>query len=115
MKAEELRIGNWIYREDWDGLYETHIVSIKESSFYRVDQYKESFHPIPLTEELLIKFGYKLIVDSDYDRIWMKNNHSLYEFGSLYIDSMLEKEIESVHQLQNIYYIIEDKELEIKL
>ena len=70
MKANELRIGNWIVLVKED---------IKQTRDYQLDAYDiykasefgditECLLPIPLTEEWLIKFGFeKRVIGYDYD------------------------------------------------
>jgi len=53
MKAEELRLGNYITDRDKVVTVESHHFQMFES------YYKEDFKPIPLTEEWLFKFGFE--------------------------------------------------------
>ena len=92
MVASELRIGNWV---SWD---------------------EEKLTPIPLTEEILLKCGF------EKDRF---GNYSLGLFELLYNDIIgfrfsmegqwCYEEIKYLHQLQNLFYSLCGKELEIKL
>ena len=72
-----------------------------------------SIFPIPLTEEWLIKFGVKLMPESEYTmntydiagfKLWRTNGKFLFN------DKI---EIKYVHQLQNIYFALTNKELEL--
>jgi len=78
----------------------------------------EVFKPIPLTEECLIKFGFKYDIET-------KTYHtpSFYWFSiSLYakdgagfcIENVQYKFIEHVHQLQNLYFALTGIELQQK-
>ena len=123
MKAEELRIGNYVNEKHY-GLRRVVCIDNREGydNVYR-DAYGDAtggfIRPIPLTEEWLLKFG--LLNLNDYS----------FDGGCLYID-LLNKCIgvageeavtcgmiyyakcEYVHQLQNLYFALTGKELEIK-
>lgn len=107
MKANELRIGNW---------YLSFGVDLKQVESITKDKILIDFHPIPLTEEWLLKFGF----DSH------KSSKELL-FGSLiclerqmnelFIVNPFDKhqyKIDYVHQLQNLYFALTGEELEIK-
>jgi hypothetical protein len=119
MKASELRIGNWvcdIYEEEE---FQLDIVDMCDmdinGDLYRTD-------PIPLTEEWLLKFGFKkrdVLSSVLYD---MKNPRF-----SVYLNPPIDKSnkwnilgiekninIKHVHQLQNLYFAITGAELTIK-
>jgi hypothetical protein len=140
MKANELRIGNWVYDYDEEliivsGISYGYVYSSKlgETTLARIK-------PIPLTEEWLVKFG--LVYDGSnffYDYL---NNDSINEtlslettggiddLGTIEIgifsakfdnwgvieDTMINctlKHIKYVHQLQNLFYILNGKDLEL--
>jgi hypothetical protein len=121
MKRTELRIGNWI---DWNGelgvisqLLELEVAfKCGESDLYK------SLKPIPLTEEWLLKFGFKK--DTKYD--WeLKVNGVLFYgmcddsqpintgIGILNLPNSIIN-IKHVHQLQNLYFALTGEELTIK-
>ena len=86
MKVEELRIGNWIK----DG---------------------HEFNPIPLTEEWLLKFGFKKISEiGDYSN----GNMTVILAISNKIYTLKRKRINHVHQLQNLYFALTGEELTLK-
>jgi len=125
MKAEELRIGNWIR-------YAGKEIELTKQKFklcvftLGLDELHE---PIPLTEEWLVKFGFKkkycshfdsffiginpVTKDWMFDIVWMKSwiNYS-YEGFPFYRNGHFR--IESVHQLQNLYFALTGTELTIK-
>jgi hypothetical protein len=104
MKASELRIGNYI-QNSHGTISNVGIVMLG-------GQY--DYHPIPLTEEWLLKFGFEQISD----RVYIKNYHYGYEFGITNIfviknDNcfMRYKHIQYVHELQNLYFALTNEEL----
>jgi hypothetical protein len=137
MKPQDLRIGNYISYENT-----THIVSgIINNKIYSwwvkdgkpVIEYEQKdiggaqvenpyidvvsrYEPIPLTEELLLKVGFK----TDSFNNYFKQNLAI-DFETLYI-SVFENEdwveititCEYLHQLQNLYYALTKEELTIK-
>ena len=75
--------------------------------------------PIPLTEEWLLKFGFGKSEEHEYGC----NTHEIfgfyydYHFNKFYLDTPNEQVcipfIKYVHQLQNLYFSLCGKELEI--
>jgi hypothetical protein len=113
---KELRIGNLLkplFNNDVEyckvkGIDEEYIYSNAISFDYTgFDEFK----PIPLTEEWLIKFGFKkysknFIKYGDIEfYIWTTNND--YQIKAL--DKLIK--IETVHELQNLYYLLTKTEL----
>ena len=139
--AKELRIGNWIIFKG----YRKQIISIREwaaeRGIYLIDlgDTREEMgirtidiHPIPLTTEILEKCGFKLCAnysDNDYT-VYYDNDVDLFltlnwrdrETGFNPQKPNYEGELESfgieikyLHQLQNLYYALTQKELEVNL
>jgi hypothetical protein len=118
MKANELRIGNFV-NSDVYGDYQVKGISFNEKGtnlvFKDFNHYPEannlkSLKPIPLTEEWLLKFGFA------YDGFcWSFKLHQIRLIvGSPYpywIDSSYVCDIEYVHQLQNLYFALTQQEL----
>lgn len=123
MKTSELRQGNIV---DYECTYHKITMIFKQSvqsywigakEHYINNNYTcsiDSIKPIPLTEELLLKCGFKR--DSD-----LKN--SLCKFGiwfnvknmeATYLSQKLIK-INYLHQLQNLYWCLTGEELEINM
>jgi len=118
MKANELRIGNYVnadgnhkkvynlYSNGWDFLH--------DDIDCRFVEYQNT-KPIPLTEDWLLKFGFEK--KGSFYRI--KNSRFveviMHDEG---IDvtnySVLLPHIKSVHQLQNLYFALTNEELTIK-
>ncbi len=112
MKANELRIGNKFYLPNG----EIGTISYHEIRLLIVAMEKPNYNPIPLTEEWLLKFGAKEL-NAKRDvlkefvlktvRIEMSNSGNFYYKNSILI-------LESVHQLQNLYFALTGKELTFK-
>ena len=117
MRAEELRIGNWVQFKHTETP-----VRITLGDFVR--QYKEghldNYEPIPLTEEWLELMGF----DKLSDNCWLNDDD-----GRFYVDKMSISEkfvyyfkedsndfipIPSVHKIQNLYFALKGEELTIK-
>lgn len=127
IKANELRIGNWVYSKSHNWNYKVILLEYDKEL---------NAEPIPLTEEILLKCGFE------------KYNHTNYESGYIiehkepskcvYIRTSLKptssvffavfnrsecnkneiqfiKKIEYIHDLQNIYKLLTNEELTIQL
>lgn len=109
MKANELRIGN-IYKHP---LNSEKYTKISHSDF--ISGFIDSFKPIPLTEEWLLKFGFvkdsisDLFLDINDTHFLIWDNKRL-EFQSDESDDFI-CFCESVHQLQNLYFALTSEEL----
>jgi len=111
MKANELRIGN--YLNFFDKAF-VKIVSIRKDNTYYIESKKEhttyyhvidAYEPIPLTEEWLLKFGFEKHLNIFIN----KQGWCIYfENGILRWQSVI---LEHVHQLQNLYFALTGEEL----
>jgi hypothetical protein len=115
MKANELRIGNWVeHNQPKRGYYTT----VQESTFSV--NVEKLFKPIPLTEEWLLKFGFLHSLRLD-DFMFKKGNDCFqiqpYKEGFsnsvLYNDMEIVDRLQHVHQLQNLYFDLTGEELTI--
>lgn len=129
MKANELRLGNYIYR---NGLMEVRVISKSGVKVY--DHVNKMFHPtyfsldeniqpIQLTEEWLLKFGF---IEDSYSYVMgvhqqifsglMKFNFNerlnCWEFSIGSYNDLTR--IQYVHQLQNLYFALTGEELIIE-
>lgn len=131
INATELRIGNIV--NDGTGISTVKKISSDDETF---------FEPIPLTEDWLIKFGFKqekICIMSDIARRWheeqrkgssmdncykMDNYHIVPRIGmvlntghlnnNLTMDSArVGERLSYVHQLQNLFFALTGKELSI--
>ena len=127
MKANELRIGNWIECSEVDEfgnlVYKAYQVSVSDIWNIRYDQIrKKEYEPIPLTEEWLLRFGFRNMVPSkggfsfDLNKLMIHLPSIEYPSGRTYYNSwcIMGKYPESVHQLQNLYFALTGQELELR-
>jgi hypothetical protein len=108
MKANELRIGNFIYNDRNEIFKVNWITEIIES---------RQSTAIPLTEEWLLKFGFEKLSNG-----WLRL-HICNDWSYLYWDRLAGLElsvnkqgihfshIKYVHQLQNLYFALTGEEL----
>jgi hypothetical protein len=125
MKATELRIGNFV---DCNGIV-SEIVEIRTNyvklKYFREDVKKEHtslvdlddmVKKIPLTEEWLLKFGY---YDENSPNHFTKNEytidaHTFWKCNEMFIEDKNGVYVKYVHQLQNLYFALKQRELTIK-
>lgn len=140
MKAEELRLGNWVKidrglgrivslktkeYEVWstDSGYPA-VVGIQGESYF--DCTEEEIEGIPLTEDILVKCGFKSFTTQCYGALYSLNRHvkgRQLEATSIFLNtgrisicgSPIWNKCKYLHQLQNLYYAIQGKELKIKM
>lgn len=150
MDIKELRIGDLIYCKTDKGTKVGRIDSLQEISKYaffvavkttdgvdyrgKVNDEYNCIEPIPITEELLLKIGFKkgwngYFNYSDHDdelSIRFSENYTFIEYANLfhcpedvtetnYSSSLEFPNTLHLHMLQNIWYLLTGKELEIKL
>jgi len=126
MKANELRVGNYLNFEDEPMKFE------REDFNYEF-VLSSQWEPIPLNEEWLLKFGFEkinIVYDSGRDYgveyklkteefiLVYSDDFSLGIFANNEYDELgMDPDIDLfkyVHQLQNLYFALSGKELEIK-
>jgi hypothetical protein len=114
IKAEELRIGNFFYPDvDGDAYAKITAKDILELYSDPIDDY---YKALPLTEEWLIKFGFK----KNSDNGDLKGNDCYYTHKNFKRCISLPNfiydgiKIKYVHQLQNLYFALTGEELEVK-
>lgn len=132
MDIRELRIGNHI-RYGMDEYYQEVIVS--EIQQFKIDSYNETdsfygesdnFHPIPLTKEWLIKFGFSCEAQpywydkyiKNYTHVLLTHKIELEHFDDnmfIWIEGNTIIHFYTVHQLQNFWKSITGVELEVIL
>ena len=117
MKAEHLRIGNWVLHEPKNARAETQVDAhdLENLQFYH-DKYGNEYQPIPLTEEWLERFG---IMQNTWfeDRSYMIKEDRGFGWDIYVQNAANTKKIsfayfKHVHQLQNLYFALTGEELQ---
>ena len=125
MEAKELRLGNLIsvYRKPTDKELSHYAVQEiyeweNDENYYVVidDTFSVNIEtgiiPIPLTEDWLLKFGFKGWDLGKYTLILTNGN--FFDFQHGLESTPIAKNIKHVHQLQNLYFALTGEELTIK-
>jgi hypothetical protein len=111
MKAEELRIRNWVKHADYEHPIQVNAYGILVCS------YSEHFEPLPLTEEWRLKAGF---VNNELDlghgaSIWFyQHEYYLAGPGCPNENYAIKVKVEFIHKLQNLVYSLSGTELEFK-
>ncbi len=142
--AKELRIGNWILFEPnkkisrWVCVKQIHLKDVLTiDNGLELGLFLDEAKPIPLTPEILGKCGFeeikftvgedvrsiKYVIEfGEYDRglliygkQWMMDDFSWYITNKSDDHYETHLNLKSLHQLQNLYFSLTQKELEIKL
>ena len=110
--AKELRVGNYILVDI--GIPSMDLHQIKPDDFVGIANEDHYVLPIEITDEWLMNFGYKLVnVLHDGTKSYEGTPYLYFKDGIVKI-SVHTPEIKYVHQLQNLFYVLNGKELEIK-
>lgn len=98
MESKELRIGNLVKKGE----------EIFEADFITI-QMANNYEPIPLTEEYLLKFGYFKIEHKECH--FVVEGHTIWICNNMYLCEKNGIILKHVHQLQNLYFALTNKEL----
>lgn len=126
MKGAELRIGNLVFYESTIDDHEPK--QINGSDIAMFEDFKDRYSPIPLTQQWLLKLGFNKDYKSGYIGIDVCNTDFVlltpenetashagkYRWAFKQDRIPLIKEIESVHELQNLFYAVSGVELILK-
>ncbi len=123
VKITELRIGNFIHDPNqYGGPLNIIIDSIAPTA--ETAQWWGGIEPIPLTEEWLINFGIKKEKIPSFEgqdmwagmQPWSYNDEWLFRGppNRLHLVGYFNTQIQYVHKLQNIFFALTGKELELK-
>ncbi|MBQ0140398.1 MAG: hypothetical protein KBT36_14025 [Kurthia sp.] len=105
MRAEQLRLGNWVY-DDMNNMVKVDHQDIGEELYI-------FYKPIPLTEEILLKCGFLNLPILD-NHFYVKGMLILKR-DETFIHDKTGVELKYLHQLQNLIYALTQQDLNIKL
>lgn len=133
LQVNELRIGNYIYNISTFSQGVCRIAAIHKEGLIKLEEDDKTYEkfiypeliPIPLTEEILLKCGFKKeiipralgIHNIYYNGTITIHQREAFEWG-VYDESdeyTVNIELQSLHQLMNLYFALTGKELEVKL
>ncbi len=120
IQANELRIGNLVHADLYSNAILIESICSKNEDIFNSTTGEipsHSIHPIPITEEILLKCGFEkneqrfeskeaLLRISYFDSAWHCSIGD-DDFGFLF------RTIKSVHQLQNLYFSLTGKEIQL--
>lgn len=123
LDAKDLRIGNYLNKNLKSGNGRTLTDKIGCQDIVRIYQNTGSinYEPIELTEEWLLRFGFErheldnwfyLKIINDWTRLNININGSVCELSISNHGAVIN--VAYVHQLQNLYYALTQKELTLK-
>ena len=110
IQSNELRIGNWV--KDEEGIF-----PITATFFNLLKLNLETTYPIMLTEEWLLKLGFEKLTGWDNMEYFDNEGIHIYLCGDMkkeWFEYDNDMEIKSVHQIQNLFFALKEKELIIK-
>lgn len=116
MKANELRIGNWVEFTD-------HLIKQQQVVYVDLNAKMENIKPIPLTEGTLIRSGFEAIMYHDErtyltPESWLPIRYRIRIRDSVLVwmpDMWTCVKLPHVHSLQNLLFTLTSEELEIKI
>ena len=121
MKANELRIGNWVY-SGIDSKQPIKVPPIMIAQLSKNEDKEHNIKPIPITEDWLLRFGFEL--NNIRVKFWTEDRYPQWSLKVLKIkknnvgDFMLDGfgfflHIKHIHQLQNLYFALTGEELKL--
>jgi hemerythrin superfamily protein len=126
MKAQELRINNWVFIPGIDryvkvsAIYKSHFRCEDSNGVSFDESLRINYHPIPLTPEILEKCGFieKLNRQWSFGENQITHDYMITVRYSKIIDGFYYQNahfrLRHLHQLQNLYFALTGEELEFK-
>lgn len=125
LKANELRLNNLCYRTN-KLTKEKILIELTASCILDISANAEMssfvYEPIPLTEEWLLKFGWVLDFENQNIKSFMHKTLDIDKINCVISNNFFYWNCwentyfpKYVHQLQNLYFTLTNKELEIKM
>ena len=108
MKANELRLGNYVHMDM--SIDDIEVVRLKIGDLASFAIEARELYPIPLTEEWLLRFGFENNRLGLFDCIKVVEDIGFH----IYFIQRHLKEVQYVHQFQNLYFALIGEELKMK-
>ena len=127
IKANELRVGNWVYAPNFIVYDNVSTAEMNDLSYYKIILISEIYgnnqlhEPISLTPEILEKCGLSNVwIKESWMIVEDRSDLELFGYAMKVRNSSHTKEIEFayfkyLHQLQNLYFALTGEELIINL
>jgi hypothetical protein len=119
IQENELRIGNLLNHNNGSIVGSFIVGLIHLEDIIKDNSHAREYDPIPLTEEWLLKFGFKKTMSWTYTIDLVGNLKLVYYLGEKGFSIGFKNysdfsNLKYVHQLQNLYFALTKQELEIK-
>ena len=115
IKVKELRIGNLLKDK-----YSNEIIKVNgitESDIFFTGNFTKEWQaePIEITEEWLLKFGFKETKEDKKIKWFTKNRLDIVlgEDNFIVFDHLVLKHLKYIHQLQNLHFALTQRELNV--
>lgn len=123
MKANEIRIGNWVSHTNDNGTFNLQVEEIRPTGIittWNGGSWFVSFDkiaPIPLTEEILFKAGFEKDTGEFYlyKDITVRKTYYSDDFWRFIFKQQRIKDIKYLHDLQNTILALKGEEIKIEL
>jgi hypothetical protein len=114
LKANDLRIGNLIFYQTVDLNTGKNVLEIVEATAndIKTQELKPIFLPITLTEDWLLKFDF-YVSDVFGQKQYFLSGITIYVNDGKFQHSGYDREIKHVHELQNLYFALTQRELTV--
>lgn len=108
LNISELRLTNFIQKNG-------EVISVTLSTFAELEgRYRRTYHAIPITEGWLVRFGFEFTEGYGWTigdwQFCIKVDKGKFKVTHMFDDVDL-RTVEFIHQLQNLYFSIENDEL----
>lgn len=120
LDSHEIRLGNTYKIELGDGTYKSDLINLADLENLLDDDLDDFYQAMEISEEWLIRFGFKPVFDMSYSFPEPYDNLELAYYGSIngckkgwVITKLfgLSNGIKYVHQLENLYFALTGEEL----
>jgi hypothetical protein len=123
LDSHEIRLGNTYKVEMGDGTYKSDLINLEDLRNLLDDEIDDFYQAMEISEEWLIRFGFKCVLDMSYSFPKPYNNLELAYCGSIngfkkgWVITKLfgfSNGIKYVHELENLYFALTGEELTYK-